>query len=309
VDLETGQRIARITPQQPHLQVELSPERRAKLLHIFAPDGRYQPQTRIELTGPQRGTVDTPGGAAVPTLAKVKEAKRLAVQYRHEAFATMLERGIPARGSAGSHGAMVGDEWHENVWSYWFAVEGDDPTTWVLEPMRWDMHTRWAKAWKGVFASQLEPDAYRAPFATADRLYITRPKPAALTAAVALRNPFEQTVQARIEGNLRIRKTAKGADVFVYVRTSEGKVTPITSTLSPTAIGWNGHSGSKKPDREYLRLNASVALAPGALLVFASHISADRLAAADGRDIFELFADNDRWGDPYRPTVTLVVGK
>jgi len=171
--------------------------------------------------------------------------------------------------------------------------------------MNWDMHTRWAKDWQGLFAARLDSDGYSSPFATADRVYITKTNPAARVAAVALRNPFDRTVQARVEGNIRIYKTAKGVDVFVYVRTPGGAVTPVTSTRDPKAIGWNGHSGSEKPDREYLRLHASVTLEPGALLVVAGHIAPERLAAAEGRDIFEMFADNDRWGPLYRPNITL----
>lgn len=268
----------------------------------------YKPGKKPTLSGPPKDAVKRTRAAAEGAAAK-HEPKQLAVQFRHEAFATMLESGIPSRGSVQSHGAYVGDKWHENVWTYWCATEGEGPATWVLTPMKWDMHTRWAKAWKGVFSAKLEPDAYRSPFATADRVYITKREPVALTAAVAFRNPFGETVQTRIEGNLRIRKTEKGVDVFVYVRNPDGSIEPITSTLDPHAIGWNGHAGATKRDREYLRLNARVALKPGALLVFAGHISPKRLATAKGRDIFELFADNDRWGPSFRPNIKVITAE
>jgi hypothetical protein len=301
-DLETDAVLTTLSPENPSFTVALPSDQRARLLHIVAPGSEYSPPLPFSLEPP-------------PAHAKTQEAQLPVeqqatgvgnVQFRHEAFEEMLKTGIPERGTIHSHGARIGGKWIENVWTYWYATEGNEPDEWELKPMHWDMHSRYAKAWHGLFSPHLDEDGYRSPFATRDRVYTVRDDAFVPVAAIAFRNPFDQAVNVRLEGNIRVRKTEKGSDLFVFVRSPDGQTRTITSTRQAEALAWYGHTGAKKPDREYLRMNTDLDLQPDALLVFAGTIDAHTRAAVEGRNIFELFADNDRWGPMYRPRISIL---
>lgn len=285
-DLETGEVIAWITPEQAEFEISLPEDHRARLIHIVVPGEAYDPGVNVEFHGPPEN-VDPD---AVLEREWATEAMRLELMPRHKALPQAMAEGDLVDGVSTSHGGEINGEWHDELWHYWSATDGAGPSDWVFEPMVFD---RSAWGGEGGFQTVINDEQSGNPLALRQGIFASGAR-LADAAAISIRNPFDYLVRLDIEGLVRISSIWESKVNHLFYRTSINGTKLVKDSNQELATSAYGKTGSGK-DRMYFRLWDSVTLPPGAHFYFAGSISGTEQSRG------YIIWDDDRWGDAYRP--------
>jgi hypothetical protein len=193
-----------------------------------------------------------------------------------------------------SHSGTIGEAKYPNLWSYWVVASGDIPKTFVLEPLKANRQSPYAKK-----APVLSPDEKGAKPALLGNYFHASSKSQTAGAGYAFTNPFDHKIKVIIEGCISYKHVAN--KVYVYTKSPNGAVNILTSTDNLGGlvdVPESKQEGDKRM-RKYLKLQCETELEAGGQIYIIGY-NANSTMMEGGKD-FMLFYLNDNWGPLYQP--------